>query len=282
MNKTVVISPYQKDISGTLEHNIINDKLVIRLRLNHPEYNQQDIFRLYAMSTSHAARSPYLAEIFDVSDTEFHAEIDKNIAEGSGYNINDIDTYVVTKFNEREEIPIAGAFMGLEWSAARFLKKQDRHSTQNQSEPRPDTPVENAKQILKSRKKPGSVSKQQIDMFAQKFADSIKDFEKLEISKGDGYEWYKVTSRDVPCALSAVRHVLSNQNAVTAMRSAGHYIAGIAKSDFHHIAIGIPACPHVCPMPQLTDCCDYADGYHIAGIFLANDGQYFEKYLQNS
>ncbi len=275
MRKTVVISPYEKNISGTLTHFVENQTLHIKLNLS-ARCGENDILRLYALSTSHAALDPYLAEIYDGNSGSFpEAKIEEKDVLGTGYKIPDFDTFVITRYNEQKEEAIAAAFLGLEWSAAKFLKKDT-----NANSPTPDTPMDRAKEILGKRK--GTLQSQKTDMYANEFRANASKYHTVSLQGADGYSWYKITDAKSITRLSGVAHALSNSNAISALKQSGHYLAGICKSDFHHIAIAIPECRHICPMPQLSDCCEYVDGYHIAGIFLANDGQYFEKCLQKA
>ncbi len=277
MQKTVVITPYQKEVSGTLEHERQFDDIVIRIRLNHPVYQNEDILRLYALSTAHAARRPYLADIFDVQSQLLCARIKPDAVPAIGYALDDIDTYIITVYNQQNETAIAGAFLGLEWCAARFLNTT---ATTDCDEPKPDTPLENAKILLETHKGAGA-TQSRIQAIVKSFETAVADFEQLSLAGGDSYIWYRINGDTQLSAPSAVRHILSGNAALSAIRVAGHYIAGICKDDNRHIAIGVPACRYNCPVPQVADCCVFADGYHIAGIFLANDGQYFEKCLQN-
>ncbi len=273
MRKTVVISPYENNASGTLTHCIENGVMRIKLNLN-INCSENHILRLYALATSRAALKPYLAEIYDGCMGSFsEACVEEKDVSGSGYSIYDFDTFVLTRYCDKSETPIGAAFLGFEWNAAKFLKKED-----NEKSVLPEAPLSRAKDILGKRK--GVAKNGTIDHFAQEFEQNASKYQPTHIQGGDCYNWHKIQGMSVIAELSAVRHALSGGGASNAINAAGHYIAGVCKNDFHHIAIGIPSPQGVCPMPQLADCCEYVGGYHIAGIFLANDGQYFEKYLQ--
>ncbi len=273
MQKTVVISPYEKNISGTLTHFIENGTMHIKLNLS-AKCSENDILRLYALSTSHAALDPYLAEIYDGYCASFpESKTEEKDVLGTGYKISDFDTFVITRYNEQNEEAIGAAFFGLEWSAAKFLKKDFLPPS-----PEADTPMERAKEIL-GRRKPTCKS-QKTDVYATQFSNNCLKYHTVSLNGANGYTWYKIDGAKSITQLSGVAHALSNSNAVLALKQSGHYLAGICKKDFHHIAIAVPSSPNICPMPQLSDCCEYIDGYHIVGIFLANDGQYFEKCLQ--
>lgn len=275
MQKTVVISPYEKNISGTLTHFVENGTMHIKLNIS-AKCSENDILRLYALSTSHASLEPYLAEIYDGCCGIFpESKTEEKDVLGTGYKIPDFDTFVITRYNEHKEEAIAAAFLGLEWSAAKFLKKDN-----SEQAPQPDTPMDRARQILDKRKSTSPIGN--TDIYANEFRTVSEKYDTVTLKGAEDYKWYKITGTKSISKLSAVAHALSNRNAISALEQSGHYLAGICKNDFHHIAIAIPACRHICPMPQLSDCCEYVDGYHIAGIFLAKDGQYFEKCLQKA
>ena len=95
------------------------------------------------------------------------------------------------------------------------------------------------------------------------------------------YRWHRVDKDSPRGNLSSVSHIINGVKARSALRIYGHYILGICTKDIHHIAVGIPSDVHQDPTPQVADCSRFCDGYRITGIFLAKDGQYFEKCLQN-
>ena len=283
MKKTVIISPYVKGVSGTLEQEISGDTINIHIVLNHPDYGSDSIIRLYALSTAHAAKMPYLAEIYDGSAGELNACIRREDIAAVGYVPEDIDTYLLTKYTTSGEIPLAGAFLGLEWCAARFLQKSSALCNEEDEqirEPKPDTPLEQAKELLSSRCTK-TISDEMIDAIIGDFTAEVKEHYAVALPDNSIYNWFRI-DKDVPIGnLSAVAHILGGGRTRSALRTYGYYIVGIHRSNKRHIAVGIPSDRQNCPTPQVSDCSAFSDGYHITGIFLANDGQYFEKYLQN-
>ncbi len=307
---SIIISPYAKGVSGTAERVCTADSVSIRFDMNHPAYADGDMLRLYAMSTSHAAEKPYLIGYYEAKghsgtvSGEFTAE---SVADRS-FNIGDADTYLVTRYDGENEEPVAAAFFGLEWNAARFLsaapidetgavqrnvkkhenseKRLKRENTlkKENNAPHDDIAVANAKKVLGGMKSGKKISRARINEYISGIKKNLDSYEVIggdtEL-ESDGFEWHRITGSSGITNLSAVRHILSGRYAAAAVGKAGYYIAGVKKDDPCHIAIGIPECRHVCPMPQLRDCCVFSGGYHIAGVYLAEDGQYFEKYLQN-
>lgn len=275
MRKTVVISPYDKNTSGTLTHCIENGVMRIKLNIN-TLCNNNFVLRLYALATSKAALKPYLADIYDGCTSSMPETcVSENDVSGSGYSLYDFDTFVITKYCEKNETPAGAAFLGFEWNAAKFLKAETTEKSIN-----PEQPLEKAKNILNVRKTIKNANL--TEFYAKEFITNASKHEQLFISGADEYRWYKIPQSTVISSLSSVNHAISNTNGVNAINNSGHYIAGVFKKNIFHIAIGISSPQNNCPMPQLSDCCKYCSGYHITGIFLADDGQYFEKYLQKS
>ncbi len=283
MKKTVVISPYIKGVSGTLEHESDGGCIRIRITLNHPDLGGDSILRLYALSTSHAARMPYLAEIFDADARELCAVINQEDIAAVGYTPENIDTYLVTEYKSGREKPLAGAFLGLEWCAARFLQQNNASAVKGQvykdDEPKPNTPIHQAKDLLSARR--GEVaSSDRIDALAAKFAIEVERYPAISLPGNSIYRWYRI-DKDTPIGnLSSVAHIVKGHRTRSALHTYGYYIIGILTGDKRHIAVGIPSDRQSSPTPQVSDCSGFLDGYHVTGIFLANDGQYFEKYLQ--
>lgn len=277
MKRTVILSPYKKEFSGTA---VFSDRL-IRLTVNHPVLPEGSVLKLYSLSTSRAAAYPRQAGCYEPTGvcTEIASELPDNAAEKNSPRPEQNDTYLITVVTGHREEAAAAAFFGLEWNAARFLTGRLPESEEPTEEPKDNT-LENAQNILDSMKKGNRISLEKINGFTEEFKRNIQRFEKCSELAGDGFEWYRITAGSTVSRLSAVKHVLSAKAAERGLREAGYYIAGIKKEDCRHIAIGIPGCRHVCPMPQLSDCCSFESGYHITGIYLGDDGQYFEKYLQ--
>lgn len=307
---SIIISPYTKGVSGTAERVCTADSVSIRFDMNHPAYADGDMFRLYAMSTSHAAEQPYLIGYYEAKGRSgtVSGEFTAKAVSDKSFNICDADTYLVTKYDGDSEEPVAAAFFGLEWNAARFLTADTRGETGTEhkaaqsrekhekpgnhercgslenSGVQDDMAVANAKKILGGMKNGKKISRAKINEYVSGIKKNLAAYEIIGSDtelESDGYEWHRVTGGSGITNLSSVRHILSGRYAAAAVGKAGYYIAGVRKDDPCHIAIGIPECRHVCPMPQLRDCCVFSGGYHIAGVYLAEDGQYFEKYLQN-
>lgn len=279
MKRTVILSPYKREFSGTAE--LMGNTL--RLTVNHPNNQTGNSLKLYALSTSRAAAYPYIVGIYQTqgTSTDICETISAEDVSACGYRLEDIDTYLLTLNSEGEEEAVAAAFFGLEWNAARFLTRPF-NSAQPKEEPiDADNTLKKAENLLQNIKRGKKVSAEKIDGYINDFKKNIQKFEKCEDVDSAVFEWYKITSAAPISALSAVHHILCGKFAKSGIQSAGYYIAGIKRTDNRHIAIGIPGCRHICPMPQLSDCCSFEGGYHIAGIYLAEDGQYFEKYLQN-
>jgi len=275
MLKTVILSPYCKYASGTMEQTSDAHSIKLRLNLDCRDCNEDDIIRLYALSTAHAAMQPYLVQSFEGN---FLSPLESVIYESDifslGYKLWEIDTYVITKFTKDTETAVAAAFFGLEWSASRFLKDKGEITDVDS-----DSPLKRAKQILDNRK--NTNQKENSDFFAKEFSRNVSNHVKATVNGIENYHWYKIKHNTTISTLSAVKHTLSGKYALMAINDCGYYLAGINKNDNHHIAIAIAANQNICPMPQLSDCVSYIDGFHIAGIYLGDDGQYFEKYLQN-
>jgi len=148
MLKTVILSPYCKYASGTMEQTSDAHSIKLRLNLDCRDCNEDDIIRLYALSTAHAAMQPYLVQSFEGN---FLSPLESVIYESDifslGYKLWEIDTYVITKFTKDTETAVAAAFFGLEWSASRFLKDKGEITDVDS-----DSPLKRAKQILDNRK----------------------------------------------------------------------------------------------------------------------------------
>ena len=283
MKKTVVISPYVKGVSGTLDHESDGGCITVHIRLNHSA-GEDSILRLYALSTAHAVKMPYLAEMFDGRSEDMSALIGKDDLNAVGYAMEDIDTYLITEYSPEGEWALAGAFLGLEWCAPRFLQPKYKlpNSTQSVStdEPLPNAPLSKAKEILDERRN-GAFGAEYADAAAERFGAEVSVYPVVTIKGCDMYRWHRIDNAAPIGLLSSVAHIIKGSRTRSIIGTYGYYVAGVCRRDAHHIAVGIPSDIHIDPSPQVSDCSRFCDGYHITGIFFAKDGQYFEKYLQN-
>ena len=284
MNKTIIMSPYSRDVSGTIELTSYNKGIRIRVNINHGNFSENAFFKLYALSTSRAGNNPLFAGLYEITGTAtiINCEISSDTAEKNGYLISDIDTYLLTSCEEEREEPVGAGFLGLEWNASRFLKKvQKNNDNVILNDPSPDSPMENGKKLLKKMKSKNILSDERLDTFMAQLRKVISKCPRFDDFDEGNFKWYKISEDNMLTNLSSVRHIVANPVAISSVKASGYFIAGINQNNNRSIAIGIPACRHICPMPQISDCCQYANGYHITGIYFDNDGQYFEKHLQN-
>lgn len=274
MKKTVILSPYKKDFSGTAT---MYDGIA-KFTVNHPGSARGQCLKLYVMSTSRATLVPEAVCTINIfgNSTEFETDTARSDDVLKGCRP---DTFLITLTSDGREEAVLAAFFGLEWNAARFLEGRLPEVREEKCD-FSDKTISNAQKLLEDMKSKKTVSAEKINAYIDEYKGNIGKYEKCSDLSAEGFEWYKIPGERPVSCLSAVKHILNTKNARAIIEQAGHYVAGIKKDDGRHIAIGIPACPNNCPMPQLSDCCCYEEGYHIAGIYLSEEGQYFEKYLQ--
>lgn len=283
MNKTVILSPYDKYVSGTMERVFSGDSMVLNCVINHPLYENGQILRLYALSTSYAGEPPFLVGYYESTGkstkieslVDFSAVVEKTVR----YS----DTYLVTRYDGKSDEPLAAAFYGLEWNVPRVLKSPPRclKASVKKEEIVEDMTICNAQKTLQSLKRKTLEDKSIVEKYISDFLKSIDAYNTFELIDNNAFIWKKITGPVCAKGLSSIKHILSNHLAVSAIEKAGFYVIGTKKDDFRHIAVAIPCDKGFCPMPDLSDCCFFDNGFHIVGVHLADDGQYFEKHLQN-
>lgn len=280
MKQTVIMSPYKNGFSGMAEFK----EGFLSITLNHPELMNGEIFRVYLLSTSRAMAVPYFAGDFEcgMHSSEITLSVCAEELVRYGYSLDNTDTCVITAYDGKNEEAVSAAFFGLEWNAARFLSKKGRDTNENIAETFYDSTLSDAQKLIDDMKKGKETDDGTLKKIISSYVLNLKKHHLFkEMSDGD-FEWYKIPANCSVTDLSAVGHILSGRYAESALKEAGYYIAGVCRTDNSHIAVGIPSCRRICPMPQLSDCCGFTDGFHIVGIFLSKEGQYFEKYLKNN
>ncbi len=280
MNKTVILSPYDKYISGTMERVFSKDRLMLNCVINHPLYESGQILRLYALSTSHAGEKPYLVGYYESTGKSTRIESLVDFSDVFEKSVRYSDTYLVTKYDGKNDEPLAAAFYGLEWNVPRVLKSPPRvfKASVESEEISDDLTICNAKKTLQSLKDKKSVDKSKVEKYISDFLKSIDAYKSFELIDNNDFYWKKITGPVCALGLSSLRHILSNRLAVSAIEKAGFYVIGIKKDDPCHIAVAISCEDGFCPMPDLSDCCFFDGRFHIVGVHLADDGQYFEKH----
>lgn len=283
MNKTVILSPYDKYISGTMERVFSGDTMVLNCVVNHPCFEDGQILRLYALSTSYATETPFLAGYYEFTGKSTRIELAVDFSKTFEKSVRYSDTYLITKYDGQNDEPLAAAFYGLEWNVPRVLKSPPKtfKASLEKEEIFDDLTICNAKKTLDSLKVKKSADKSTVEKYISDFLKSIDAYSTFEQVDNKDFLWKKITGPVCTVGLSSIKHILSNHLAVSAIEKAGFYVVGINKADSRHIAVAIPCADTFCPMPDLSDCCFFKDGLHIVGVHLADDGQYFEKYLQN-
>ena len=151
MKQTVIMSPYKTGFSGMAE---FKDGF-LAITLNRAEPADEDVFKVYLLSTSRAMAEPYFAGDFE--SRGHSAEINISVREDElirhGYNFENIDTCVITLCNGDKEEPVSAAFFGLEWNAPRFLSKKSCNPNETADEIYCDTTLSDAQKLMNDMKK---------------------------------------------------------------------------------------------------------------------------------
>lgn len=269
--KTLFFESESGNISGFCEYFWQSGEIVLNYNIKQKK-DFKNILKIYALSSKKPFNTPIIVDTLEFSSGT--AASGRRISSSglieNGYRKDDIDTFAVVKISASgKKESIEGVCFGENaWDieGAFFEKNTEIASVKD--------PAERGREVLeeiKERTKTKDPAMQKV------WLDILKEeSEKLqvsEISLSENYKWYKIDKIRPPIALSGYRHLLYVTEIMTAFETSGEYLFGINGS---HTALAIK-CSSFNPFVNANDCTAKIGEYYAVGLYLAPDGQYFEK-----
>lgn len=256
-----------KEISGFLEYSVKSGLIEINYRIK-CDIKTDTFLKIYALSSKKPFNKPLIADTLEFKENTAtgicsisHSSLFEN-----GYLENDIDTFAVAK-SDFSEKPISACFAGEKWDVDGAFKRHGISETKN--------PKNHAIEVLNSIKEKMKTNDPNIQKrWLEKLEEATKNLKISDVSLLSGYTWYEIENMKPPIPISSYRHLLFVTEVMTEFEKCGHYLLGI-KND-GHTALAIKS-ERFNPFINANDCVIKLDGYFIVGVYLASDGQYFEK-----
>lgn len=233
--------------------------------------NTDSIFKLVALSSEKPFNVPIVADTIEIKNlsADSQREISHETLVRHGYLADDADTFVlVQKCPDGSWGTVATrCFGGNVWNADNVFEAGLTTVMQ--------TPAQRGKQILNSIKE---LTKCRTPQTAKKWAEAASlaasSMEKAQEAPVAGYEWY--ISHDIrpPVALSAYRHLLYVAPVINCFERYGAYLFGLAGGGRTALAVRSDGAN---PFINADDCATKVENWWVVGIYLGDDGQYFEK-----
>lgn len=270
--KTLIFVPLSDDVSGFMDLYENNHGIKIKYAFNLCKNEEHIMYKLYGLSAKKPMTEPLIIDTVEFKDGYSSAE--KNITyamiEERGYFGTEIDTFVLVKKNiVTSEVTIAAkCFLGLVWNADSAFELKTEIDIAN--------PIQRgieALEHLKERTATKDLKKYLI--WHDKIKKSLKKYEPVKSDISDKYVWYKINSVNPPVDLSSYKHLLFVSGVMEIVYKKGYYLFGYGLQG--HTAFALEFEGDVNPFVNADDCSEKIGNFYTVGVFLAEDGQYFEK-----
>lgn len=232
----------------------------------------RDIYKLCALSSRKPFNKPVVADTLEFcgETAQGSRHISAESLASSGYSCEDIDTFVIVKKQSDGSWgeTVSRCFKNLVWDTEGAFKiPSDDYIVKN--------PVERARQALKSVKKLTAGSACGADkIWIEKVRQAASCLRESSEPLPEGYRWY--ISEDIRPAvpLSAYRHLLFVTEFMHNFDRNGYWLFGIGPQGHTALAAKADGCN---PFINAADCAVKIGGYWTVGVYLGEDGQYFER-----
>ena len=262
-------------VSGFAEYHNSDGNITVNYNINSNGLDEKRIYKIYALSSKKPFNKPLITDTLEFISgiASGKRELSRSVLMQSGFCASDIDTFAIVKTDEdgeAEEVS-AACFASLKWDVeGAFLQKRIKVCAEEIKHP-----AERGRELMESirertKTKDPSVQKMWLDILA----DTVKCMKKSDESPLDGYDWYISEDIRPPIRLSAYKHLLFVTEVISAFDRYGYYLFGVKENG--HTALAIKS-NDINPFVNANDCASKIGDYRIVGIYLAPDGQYFEK-----
>lgn len=277
MKTTIILTKGKSE--GVLECIRADGFITVNCRFaNKGEFKPDCDYILYLYSAKKPSHLPYaIAEgVFKNNDVLFNGKVNGDILQKYGYVSLDIDTYVICerKYGEAKYNLFAKGFTGLIWNVDTRVMQMS------------DSSINGAKKTLAEMKNTNDIAKsaKTRDKYIKQINEKLSGFSRISFFPPP-YEWFFINKCEPIYNLSSLKHALFVPSAADAVYNNGGYYMGIYQN---HLAIAVKMQNNNIPLSTLNDVAqiikknndgENIDKYCAAGIFLDDDGQYFEKIL---
>jgi len=267
--KTLILKSDNENISGFIEYSETNAGIEIC-------YNIKDTFlpdgflKLYILSSAKPFNKPIIADTLEFKSQVATGKRSLSYSYLTEYGLHksEADTFAIVKTDSigNPDSVEAVCFVNSEWNVKSALKNTVICQNEN--------PAERGERIIESiKERTKTTDPKAQQLWIDKLLKSAVSMKKSNISPIEGYNWYICEDMRPPLPLSAYRHLLFVTEVMTAFDKEGYYLFGI--KDDGHTAISIKASRN--PFVNANDCAVKTGDFFTAGVFLAPDGQYFER-----
>jgi len=267
--QTLIFKSESESISGFIEYNNTNSEIEICYNIE-ADILPIGFLKLYILSSKNPFNKPIIADTL-----EFKSQIatgkrifSRTYLFENGFKDAMPDTFAIVKTDGSGNADSIEAvcFEKSEWEVEKVLKTIGICQS--------ESPVKRGARIMKSIKERSRNTDPQIQkIWLDRLLKTVVKMKKSDISPVEDYTWYISEDMRPPLPLSAYRHLLFVTEVMTAFDKNGFYLFGI--KDDGHTALSIKSNRN--PFVNANDCSVKINDFFTVGVYLAPDGQYFEK-----
>ena len=268
--KTLIFTPFDDDAGGIIEFCSADGRLKLKYNLKTACNENGIIYKLYGLCAKKPFNTPCILDTVEFINniSASKRDISRGTLAEHGYTSDDIDTFVIAKKNmETLEInPSAAAFDSLVWDVFGAFSVFQPVKVKN--------PVEHGREVLESIHMRTRTDNPEIKkIWCDKIDAAVVGLERSSVDIGCGCEWYEIRDIRPPVPLPAYRHLLFVTEVAELYDKNGFYLFGRGKDG--HTALAIKT-RGLNPFVNADDCAKRLGDYYAVGVYLGDDGQYFE------
>lgn len=270
--KTLIFVPEEDEVSGIVELLEKDDRLKIKYDFKIKNINSDWMYKLYGLSAKKPFNPPFAVDTAELKSGYASSEREFTAAAlfERGYLPYELDTFALVRKNPvTAEVKVAAScFSSLVWEVSGAFYKPHFEPIKS--------PVERGREILSAIKERTATPDPELKkIWLKRIDDGLNGFLKSKVSLSDRYEWYKIGDIRPPAPLPAYKHLLFVTPVTELFCENGFYLFG--KGEDGHTALAVRTDGEINPFVNADDCAEKIDDYYAVGVYLGDDGQYFER-----
>ncbi len=255
--ETVILKTFEDDLTAVIDYCINHSVMKISYSI---KTKAAGIYKLLVFSSFKPACEPVVADTLEFSGNCAHSlrEISVSEAAYKGYNLNDLDTFVLAVKKSDGFSCVGVHFCRLAWdlSGNAFFMPASRA----------DESIQRAQKALSSIKDLSTEEMYNEYLGRLKYFETV--FKKSALVPCDGFEWYEIPDKTILCSITSYRHALAELGNDTP------FLWGVGKDGITALAVKDDL--HFA-FQNVSDCVQRIGGFYITGVLFRRDGQYFAK-----
>ena len=259
-------------IIANIDYNMQDGGLFISYNIRARFVPQGHVYKLYALCSSKPGNQPLVIDTpeFCIDEAAGKKRFSKQCLLEQNLFADEIDTFVIADKNlsDNTQRVIATGFERDSWNVDLVFEN---------AKITVESPLERAAEVLEKIKSRTARSDASLCKYWRDAVNmSCQNTPRSKNCPSDKYEWYSFANIIPPVELGAYEHILFCARTVRAFAKNKEYLFGVGEGG--HTAVALrEEC--INPFENADDCAVKIGDYYVVGVYLGNDGQYFERVL---